>query len=346
VVGKQKRNRFISLSVLVLLLIGGVPLFSQQKVAPLNPREKIVVAYVPIMKFATLYVAAGRGLFSKYGLDVQLQSVKSGTEVIAFMTQGKVDVGGIAIVASTWNAWAKGMDLKIIAPGALEPIKGSPTKLLVRKDLVESGKVKSVADLRGMKVGMAGGPGSGGEYLAAKALERGRLTIRDVEIIPLSNTDMPAALENKSIDAGILGSPYADQAIGRGHAVPLAEDLTPGAMTVTYVASGKFLRERPEAAKRFVLALMEAARMMQGDDYLSPENMRSYLACVNTTEEIIRMGEPVIYDPNLEIPLEGLVDVERVHRENRRTEYTKPIDLKAVTDTSFVQWARSVLGKK
>ena len=64
--------------------------------------------------------------------------------------------------------------------------------------------MKSVADLKGMKVAMAGGPGSGGEYLAAKALERGRLTIRDVQILNLGNSDMPAALENKSIDAGIF----------------------------------------------------------------------------------------------------------------------------------------------
>jgi len=335
-------RRIVLLGTLFLCTLG---LYAQQRVAPLNPKEKVVVAYVPIMKFATLYVAAGRGLFEKYGLDVQIQSVKSGTEVIAFMTQSKVDVGGIAIVASTWNAWAKGMDLKIVAPGALEPIKGSPTNLLVRKDLVDSGKVKTVADLKGMKVAMAGGPGSGGEYLATKALERGNLTIRDVQIVSLSNTDMPAALQNKSIDAGILGSPYADQAIEKGVAVPLAEDLTPGAMTVTFVASGKFLKERPEAAKRFVLALMEAARLMQGKDYLLPENMKAYLKYVNTTEEAIRKGEPVIYDPNMEIALDSLKDVERVHRENRRTEYTQPIDLKAVTDTSLVEWARSVLGR-
>jgi len=127
--------------LVVAVLLGSVAtvVFSQERVTPLSPREKIVVAYVPIMKFATLYVANSRGLFDKYGLDVQVQSVKSGTEVIAFMTQGKVSIGGIAIVASTWNAWAKGMDLRIIAPGAIEPLKGSPTKLLVRKDLVDYG---------------------------------------------------------------------------------------------------------------------------------------------------------------------------------------------------------------
>ena len=89
--------------------------------APLNPPQKVKVAYVPIMKFATMYVAAQRGLFKKYGLDVDFERVKSGTEAIAFLTQGSVDVGGIAIVTSLWNSWNRGLGIRIIAPGGLEP---------------------------------------------------------------------------------------------------------------------------------------------------------------------------------------------------------------------------------
>lgn len=311
----------------------------------LDPPQKVVAAYVPIMKFATMYVAAERGFFKKYGLDVQIERVKSGTEAIAFLSEGKMDVGGIAVVASTWNAWSQGMDLRIIAPAGLETMKNSPTKLLVRKDLIDSGKVKDVSDLKGLVVAMAGGPGSGGEYLASKGLERGNLTIRDVESVRIGNADMQAAFENKSIDAGLLGSPYANQAIDAGLALPIAEDLTPGVMTVAFVGSGKFVTERPEAAKRFALGLMEAARAMQGDEYLSKENIAAYLAYVKTTEQALRRGVPVIYDPDQVIPVEGLRDIERVHRENGRTAYTNPIDLSKVIDASFVDWARSILGK-
>ena len=164
-------------------------------------------------------------------------------------------------------------------------------------------------------------------------------------MVRVGNADMPAAFENGSIDAGLLGSPYADQVVAAGYAVPIAEDLTPGAMTVAFVGSSKFINERPEAAKRFVLALMEAARAMQGDKYLSPENVAAYLTYVNTTEEALRKGVPVIYDPNQTIPVEGLSDIERIHRENGRVEYSEPIDLSTVVDTTFVEWALSVLGE-
>src|SRR5690606_36268919 len=151
----------------------------------------------------TMYVAEERGLFEKHGLDVDIERVKSGTEAIAFLTQGTIDDGGISIVTSLWHGWKRDLDLRIIAPGALKPVTDSPTNLLVRKALVEDGTVKTVADLKGLRVAVAGGPGSGGEYLLSKALVRGDLTIRDVETINLANPDMPLAYENGSIDASI-----------------------------------------------------------------------------------------------------------------------------------------------
>ncbi len=313
-------------------------------VEPLSPRESVSVAYVPIMKFAAMYVAAERGLFDKYGLDVEINRVGSGTEAIAFLTQGQIDVGGIAIVTSLWNGWNDGLDIRVIAPGALEPFEDSPTKFMVRSDLEASGEVDEISELAGKIVALSGGPGSGGEYLAAKALELGGLTIRDVQIVNLQNPDIPVAFEAGSIDAALLGSPYADQVENAGTAVPLATDLTPGLMTVAFVGSGNFVTERPEVAKRFVLALTEATRIMQGDDYLADENIAAYLSFVNSTEEALRTGRPVIYDPNVNLPLEGLADVERVHRENGRTDYETPIDMANVVETEFVDFALEVLG--
>jgi NitT/TauT family transport system substrate-binding protein len=312
--------------------------------APLNPPQKVKMAYVPIMKFATAYVAAGRGIFKKYGLDVDFEKVKSGTEAIAFLQQGTVDVGGIAIVTSLWNSWNRGLDIRIIAPGGLEPLKGSSTDLLVSKKAQEAG-VKTIADLKGKKIGSAGGPGSGSEYLIAKALEHAHLTIRDVNLINVSNPDIPAALAAGTIDAGLAGPPYSTQAIKAGDAAVLATDLTPGLMTVAFVGSGKFIKERPQVAERFVVALTEAARLMQGDQYLSKENMDAYLKYTTSTEAAIKAAKPAVYDPNQNIPVKGLADIERVHRENGRTDYDKPIDLKKVIDEQFVEKAIADLGK-
>jgi NitT/TauT family transport system substrate-binding protein len=331
-----------------LLVFGVVPALAQDDAPvldPLDPPETVTVAYVPIMKFAAMYVAEERGIFDKYGLDVEIERVASGTEAIAFLTEGQIDVGGIAIVTSLWNGWNDGLDIRILAPGALEPFEDSPTKLIVRTDLVESGDVTEIANLEGRTVALAGGPGSGGEYLLSKALEEGGLTIFDANIINIANPDMPAAIANGSVDAAMVGSPFADQMVADGTGIAIAEDFVPGLMTVAFVGSGNFLTERPEVAQRFALALMEASRMMQGEDYLAQENLDAYLTYTNSTEEALRSGRPVIYDPNQVIPVDGLSDVERVHRENGRTEYQEPIDLSNVVTTEFTDMARELLGE-
>lgn len=310
--------------------------------APLDPPQKVTVAYVPIMKFAPLYVAADRGIFKKYGLDVDVEKVKSGTEAIAFLSKGTVDVGGIAIVTSLWNSWNRGLDIRIIAPGGREPMKGSTTELLLS---TKAKGIKTIADLKGRKIGAAGGPGSGAEYLVAKALERAHLTIRDVDLENIGNPDIPAALKSGAVDAALAAPPYSVQALKAGDATVLATDLTPGLMTVAFVGSGKFIKERPQVAERFVLALMEASRMMQGKDYYSAPNMDAYMKYTTSTEAALKAAKPAVYDPNMIIPLKGLADVERVHREDGRTDYTTPIDLKKVVDTKFVDEALADLGK-
>ena len=62
-------------------------------------------------------------------------------------------------------------------------------------------------------------------------------------------------------------------------------------------------------------------------------------------DRAIKAAEPAIYDPNQAIPSKGLADVERMHRENGRTDYDKPIDLKKVVDDQFVDKAIAALGK-
>lgn len=341
----------ISMMLMVVLLATASIGFAQDEESeleactPLAETETVTVAYVPIMKFATMYVAAERGLFEQYNLEVEIERVRSGTEAIAFLSEGQVDVGGIAIVTSLWNGWNEGLDIRIIAPGALEPFENSPTKLVVLSELVDSGEVESVEDLADRIVSISGGPGSGAEYLLSKALERGELTIRDVEMVNIGQSESPAALESGAVDASLLGSPFADEVIGNGIAVALEEDLTPGLMTVAFVGSGNFVNNRSDVAACFVQALTEAARLMQGELYLDDENMAAYLSFTNSEEDALRTGRPVIYDPNMEIPVDGLADVEETHRENGRTEYEEPIDLLNVVDTRFTELAVEALGE-
>jgi len=306
--------------------------------------DRVKVAYVAIMNFAPLYVAIDRGFMNEQNIEVDMQKVASGADAMAFLAQGTLDAGGIGVGASTFNAFNKGFDLRIVGSAAIQPAKGGPTIIIVRKELKDSGKVKSIADLKGMKVAIAGGPGTTGAYFVAKALKEAGLTVKDIEIVNLANPDMPLAMEKGAVDAALVGPPYSDQIIAGGKGVLLAQDMAPNAMTTVFMYSGKLIKERPEVAKRFMIALVKGSRAMQGGKYLDPTNMKAYLKYVTSTEEAIKKGTPQVYDPDLKVYIDSIKNMEEVFRWAGWTAYTTEIPQDKMADASFAENAVKVLG--
>jgi NitT/TauT family transport system substrate-binding protein len=311
---------------------------------PAAAADKVKVAYVAIMNFAPLYVAIDRGFMKEQNIDVDMQKVASGSDAMAFLAQGTLNAGGVGIQASTFNAFSKGFDLRIVASAAIQPLKGGSTVIIVRKDLRDSGKVRSVADLKGMKVAIAGGPGTTGAYFVAKALKEAGLTVKDIEIINLANPDMPLAFEKAAVDAGLVGPPYSDQIVAGGKGVLLAQDTAPGAMTTVFMYSGKLIKEHPDVAKRFMIALVKGPRAMQGDKYLDPANPKAYLGYVTSTEDAIRKGSPQVYDPDLRVRIDSIKNREEVFRWAGWTSYHAVIPDEKMADLSFVENTIKVLG--
>ena len=325
------------LAVTLIMAFGMTPL---AQAAP----DKVKAAYVAIMNFAPLYVAIDRGFMKEQNIEVDMQKVASGTEAMAFLAQGSLDAGGIGITAATFNAFNKGFDLRIVGSAALQPKKDGPSIIIVRKDLKDSGKVKSVRDLKGMKVGIAGGPGTTGAYFVAQALKDAGLVMNDIEIVNLANPDLPLGIEKSSIDAAFVGPPYSDQILAGGKGVLLAQDTAPGAMTTVFMYSGKFIKERSDVAKRFMMALVKGSRAMQSDKYLDPANLKAYLQYVTSTEDAIRKGKPQVFDPDLKVYIDSIKNMEEVFRWAGWTNYTAVIPQDKMVDPSFEENAVKVLG--
>ncbi len=311
---------------------------------PAKP-ETVHVDHVPLMNFAPLYVAMERGFFKEQGIEIDLQRVASGTEAMPFLAQGQIDVGAIGIASSTFNSVKRGFDVKIVASAAYFPDTNNPTVVLVRKELMDSGKVKTIADLKGKKVGVAGTTGSTGAYLLSKALETAKLKPTDVDMQNLANPDMITALANGAIDAALIGSPFSEQAVQAGSSVVLLRDWLPGASSTAYLYSAKFIKEHPETALRFMAALVKGSRAMQGDQYLGAENVAAYVKWTGSSEAAIKSASPLRYDPNLTVARDSIADQERVDRENGWTDYKDALDLGQLIDESLGQRAVAALGK-
>ena len=178
----------------------------------------------------------------------------------------------------------------------------------------------------------------------AKALKEAGLTTKDIEIVNLANPDMPLAFEKSSVDAGLVGPPYADQIMAGGKGVLLAEDMAPGAMTTVFMYSGRFMKEKPDAARRFMIGLVKGSRALQGDTYLDPANLKAYLKYVTSTEDAIKKGKPQNYDPDLKVYIDSIKNMEEIFRWAGWTDYTALIPEDKMVNSSFGENAVQELG--
>lgn len=333
----KARHLAVVLCAAVLVLAEAAP----GRSAP--PVERVVVAHVPLINFATLYVALERGYIRDQGIEIDLQRVASGTEALAFLAQDRLDVGAIGLAASIYNAFNRKLDLRIVASTSSWGQRHG-TKILTRVDLYDAGDVRSVRDLKGRRVAIAGGPGSAGHYLFLIGARRGGIGPRDFELINLPNPDHGPALRAGRVDAALTGSPFASAALGQFMARPLLENFAPGTATTIFAYSGGFMKNRPETATRFMMALLQAARAMQGQKYFDPENLAAYKKYTGVRDEVLQADPPLLYYSDMRIVTGTVVDMEKTFREAGLADYSAPIPLEAMVERKFQQEAVKRLG--
>ena len=210
---------------------------------------------------AGLFVADKKGYFKAEGLDVNFIAFDSGARMIAPFASGDLDVGAGGPSAGLYNAVARGIDIRIVADKSSTP-PGRPLNfLLVRKDHVDSGRYKTLADLKGMKVAGAA-PGGAATTTLDKLLEKAGLHIADVERVYLGFPQQAIALENGAVDAALPTEPSASAAINSGKAVRIVGDdvIYPGHQLAVIFYAGQFARNKPDAAKRFMRAYLRGVR--------------------------------------------------------------------------------------
>jgi NitT/TauT family transport system substrate-binding protein len=208
------------------------------------------------------YIADAMGFFREEVLDVSITGFNSAAQMIAPLGTGELDVGGGTVSAGFYNAVGRGILMKIVADQAsIKPGYGY-SSLMVRKDLVDSGRYKSFADLKGMKVAI-GAPGTGTASALNEALKKGGLKYGDVDVVYIGFPEHLPTYRNKGIDASITNEPTMTRAIEEGVAVRVAGNdvIYPDQQTAATVYSDHFVRNRRDAAERFMRAYLRGVRV-------------------------------------------------------------------------------------
>src|SRR3954469_2508216 len=132
--------------------------------APASP-VPVKVADIPNGSNAGVYIALDRGYFREAGLDVVLETFDVSEKAIPAIATSQVDVGAGGINAALFSAIGRGLPLKIVAGISRNGPGFSSSALIVRKDLIDSGRVRDYSDFRGTRFGLTSISGAlGVEY--------------------------------------------------------------------------------------------------------------------------------------------------------------------------------------
>jgi NitT/TauT family transport system substrate-binding protein len=236
----------------------------------------------------------------------------------------KVDaiVGGFS--AGMFSALDRGLDFKVVGSmGASTGRDPAPSALMVSRKAIAAGKVKRVADLKGAKVGIAGGPGSAGGYLLASVLQTDGLGLTDVTVVNVALPDQEKAIKSGAVLAALSPAPFTAAMEADG----VAREFTspPAGTTSTGVIYGSQFAKSP-IAQKFFTALVKGARDLQTDrQKRSPEVLTILSQYTGQKISVLRKVPFYDWDPALAPPKATLDGMQRAYMQAGLVKYTKPI---------------------
>ena len=204
----------------------------------------------------------------KYGIKLVERVFPKGIDILPAVAAGEIDITASGLDASIAGR-AQGLPLYIVAAFA----KGG-----VRIVAAPDSGVKTIADLKGKKVGVARG---GTQELALLTeLEKFGLTWsdkpgKDVQIVYLgAYPDVNQALQGKNIDAMSQSEPYSSQAINKGYGVEVVKpyDTPMGQPARSFVMTEKLYANR-DLALRVMKCFVRLHPALHQASRISPRNM-------------------------------------------------------------------------
>ncbi|HEY1233922.1 MAG TPA: ABC transporter substrate-binding protein [Candidatus Binatia bacterium] len=195
-------------NIVVATLFGFVTLIGAFRAdAQKLPQVRIALS-TPTPHMAPLYVGRDKKFYEKYGLDVQLLLVNSGSLVAQMFAAGELQVTANA-PASLINLAASGQKLSFF----LGLSNTSPFTMVTQPN------IRRAEDLKGKKIGTARFGGSS-HISALIALEHLQLDLKRDRIVLIQtgvDPDRMAALESKAIDSAMLQRVATKVMVGKGY---------------------------------------------------------------------------------------------------------------------------------
>lgn len=296
-----------------------------------------------------IFIANDKGYFKDQGIELDIQRFNTLVDMVGPVGTGQLDIAAGAPAAGLYNAIGRDVSIHIVADKGNAP---SPqwdfTGLVLRKDLIDSGKVKDFKDLKGLTL-VTSGKGNSPEVALATALKKGGLTLKDVNYQNMGFPDMVPAFANKAIDGAIVIEPFLSNIVSSGNGVVWKHnlDVMGHNQQIAVIAYGQKIYGNQDLARRWMLAYIKGVR-----DYNDAfgTKKKGFDEAVSILTKNTTVKDPAVFakmtpaglDPNGKLDVPAMQEDINYYQESGQLKAA--VDLKSLVDTSFQEYAVQQLG--
>ena len=185
-------------TIVVQLTVGGAMALDRVKVGIINTIGDINV-----------FIADEKGYFAKENISAEILSFDASARMMAPLGSGEIDIGGGSTSVGLFNAIDRGIGLRVVADKGRTAEGYVYQSLMIRKNLVESGKFRSLSDLKGLRIAV-GAPGVGPLSILNEAAIRGGISYSDIDKVYLAFAQQIAGMKNGAVDGAIVNFRVVD----------------------------------------------------------------------------------------------------------------------------------------
>jgi NitT/TauT family transport system substrate-binding protein len=221
-------------------------------------QEKIRLGLIPISEALGAVIADKQGFFKAEGLDVEITKFESGATAVPVLQSGRLDVA-LSNTVSTLQAIGQGLDAIVLAPGAVVRIAPPDTTTAL---LVLKGKISSIKDLEGKRVGVNVINSSAWLHCVA-ALDKHGVDWTKVRFTEIPFPQMNDPLLNGQVDGITQVDPFRSALMATDKAEIVSwtyVETAPGTDITQYITLGPWAQKNPETAVKFARAVMKGAQ--------------------------------------------------------------------------------------
>ncbi len=237
----------LSLGLALVLLVSAYGSVAAQE--PLH----LKLGYSAWVGYGPLFIAQDQGYFADNGLEVELVDVENPSDRFVALAGSQLD--GLVTTLDTMSQYCN-PETPFKAFLGLDESSGGD-------GIVANGDINTVADLAGKNVGV--NVGSVSNFFLAYVLQQAGMSVDDVNMVQMTQGDVPAALAANRIDAGATWEPHLSRSVDNGAHRVIDSSETPGLIVDIMLLRQDIMDAHPEAAPALVAAWNAAIDFWKAD---------------------------------------------------------------------------------